>query len=258
MISILASIGMDIPVIISERGDPKANNGWFTRLRDFIYYFADGYVFQTSGAKQYFCNSIQKRSIVIKNPVVNEKIPEWSRERQKNIIVNVARYELKQKRQDILIEAFAEIASKFPKVDLVLYGSGEDELRIKNVALSFGLTNRVILSGLTTKVYEKIKEAKLFVLSSDYEGIPNALIEAMSVGVPCISTDCSPGGAAELITNRTNGLLVEAGNVEALAQAMEYMLKNPDEAERMGNNAKSIVNELSPNKIIRDWEGELK
>ena len=99
----------------------------------------------------------------------------------------------------------------------------------------------------------KISYAAFFVLSSDYEGIPNALLEAMSIGVPCISTDCSPGGAAMLIQNKKNGLLVSRNNANALADAMEYIICHPVEAELMGKNGMYVCDAFSEKTISEKW-----
>lgn len=253
IISILASIGAHIPVVISQRADPSVLQSWFTKFRDFIYNFADGYVFQTIGAKNYYNKRIQAKSVVIPNPVVTDDLPaRWMGDKE-DIIVHVGRFELEQKRQDILIKAFSRIAEKYPSINLVLFGDGTDEPKIKGFISESYLENRVILAGFTMNVYEAIKKAKLFVLSSDYEGMPNALIEAMAVGLPCVSTDCSPGGAAELIKHMENGMLVKAGCVDELAAAMDFMLSNPQIAENMGNNALKITIDLNPEAIINQW-----
>lgn len=255
IISIISTGGTRIPVIISERGDPYSETGWFTSIKNFFYNFADGYVFQTQRAKNYYSKKIQEKAIVISNPVVATENPaEWSSEDQEDFIVNVGRLELKQKRQDVLISAFSKIAFKHPNLKLVLYGDGTDESKIKKIIADCNLENRVILAGVTHNVYAAIKTAKMFVLTSDYEGIPNALIEAMTVGLPCISTDCSPGGAAELIKNMENGILVKVGDVDELANAMEFVLNYPQKAKEMGQRARKIIDDLDPEAITLQWE----
>jgi glycosyltransferase involved in cell wall biosynthesis len=254
IISILATIGFDIPVIISERGDPYANRGWFTLFRDLIYKFADGYIFQTKGAMNYYSKSIQNKATVIPNPIILDDIPSRWMGNRDDIIVNTGRFELKQKRQDVLIKAFTSLADKYLGTKLVLFGDGEDEVEIIRIITELNLENRVVLAGITKNVYESIKRAKMFVLSSDYEGMPNALIEAMTIGLPCISTDYSPGGAADFITHMENGMLVKTGDVENLTKAMDFLLSNPQMAESMGHNASKIVNKLDPLLILNRWK----
>ena len=254
IISILAASGTRIPVIISQRGDPSALQSWFTKFRDFVYNFADGYVFQTEGARNCYNKRIQRKATVIPNPIVADNIPaKWMGDKE-DIIVHVGRFELMTKRQDILIEAFARVADKYPSIRLVLFGDGADELKIRGIISNRHLDHRIVLAGVVNDIYKAIKKARLFVLSSDNEGIPNALIEAMCVGLPCISTDCSPGGAAAIIKNMENGILVKAGCVEELANAMDFMLANPQAAEIMGQNALNIRDDLNPEVIIRRWK----
>ncbi|PWH12791.1 MAG: hypothetical protein DDG60_11755 [Anaerolineae bacterium] len=258
LISILAAQGTGIPVIIAERGDPYAWQGWFTRLRDGVYRFANGYIFQTHRAKEYYSNINPSKAIVIPNPAyIGEKPPAPNRAEIQETIVTVGRLELKQKRQDVLIQAFAQIATEYPEIRLVVYGDGEDEMRIRSLIAEHQLEGRILLAGVTKNVYAAIQSARLFVLSSDYEGIPNALIEAMSVGLPCISTDCSPGGAAELIENMHNGILVKTGDSRALAQAIRFMLDHPQQAEQMGQNATKILDRFNPTYILDAWENAI-
>ena len=94
-------------------------------------------------------------------------------------------------------------------------------------------------------------------LSSDYEGIPNALIEAMALGLPCISTDCRPGGARTLITNNVDGIITPLNDVGALVSAMDYMLSHSEEAEKMALRASTITERLSPNVVYDKWENYL-
>lgn len=256
IISIIAKFKTGVPNIISERGDPFVNHGWFTKFRDFFYQFADGYVFQTKYALNYYANNkrILPKSIVISNPIEPpDNLPSKNGQRE-NLIVNVARFEIKQKRQDILIKAFNKISEKYGDIKLVLYGDGEDEDKIKQHIADEKLENRIILGGVTNNIYSAINRAKLFVLSSDYEGIPNALLEAMELGLPCVTTDYSPGGARDIIVDHKNGLIIKSGDIVQLANAIEFVLANPEAAEAMGNEARNITSNYDPKVIFQEWE----
>ena len=98
---------------------------------------------------------------------------------------------------------------------------------------------------------DQMLDAYMFVLTSDYEGIPNSLIEAMSLGVPVVATDCTPGGAALLINNKNNGILVPRGSAHEVAKAMTYLLDNPSQAEKYGENARKVIEKYSEEKIIK-------
>lgn len=236
--------------LISQRGDPyyKSQLTGFRRIvsKWMNKYFceADAYVFQTQQAMAYYPQYIQEKGFVIANPI--KKITRTDPRHADKRIVNVARLDIKQKRQDLLIEAFCMISDKYPEYTLEFYGSGEDEQLLKSMACN---NSRIVFKGITTNVAESIQNASMFVLSSDFEGIPNALLEAMSLGVPCISTDCSPGGAAMLIDSSEKGILVEKGSPAALAAAMEIFILNPDMAEKCGQRAQ-IVNSLYSETLI--------
>ncbi len=248
-------------VLLSERGDPRKkikNHKLLDGILEHATNNADMYVFQTEGARGYYPKKVQKRSVIIPNPVLDRNIPSSFKGGRKKIIVNVARLEIFQKRQDVLIEAFARISLKFPDYKLALYGDGPDEMQLKRMADEQDLTGRVLFMGVSRDIYDNVKDAALFVLSSDYEGIPNALMEAMSVGLPCISTDCSPGGARVLINSGQNGLLVPPGDPDRLAQAMAYMLTHAKEAEGMGDQALRIINEFSKEEIFGRWENFMR
>ncbi|ELC8456928.1 glycosyltransferase [Clostridium perfringens] len=249
---------LNVKVIVSERADPYTKKSSMDDFRRKLFGLADGIVFQTENAKEYFNNSIKEKSIVIPNPVVNKKIPEKFNGIRENKIVSVGRLEIVQKRQDLLIEAFDMINDNFPEVELFIYGDGENKEELETLVKRKNLLNKVKFPGATDNVYEVIKRAKLFVLTSDFEGIPNALIEAMSVGMPVISTDCSPGGAKMLIDNYKNGILVPCGDKEELSKAIRYILDNSERAEQMGKNALNILTTLNEEKIFSEWNRFIK
>ena len=123
------------------------------------------------------------------------------------------------------LDAFALIADKYPNLTLEFYGDGLFNKEIQSKINAMGLTERVHLHASRKEIFNCIRTARLFVLTSDYEGMPNALMEAMALGLPCISTDCRPGGARTLIKSGKTGIIVPLRNVNALADKMMYCLK---------------------------------
>lgn len=251
----LAAKGTKMKVIFSHRGDPffmiptkSVKSKIVNVLNAWAFKQADRYIFQTRMAQAYYDKSIQDRSVVIPNPIHPLKRTEIREGNIRKSFVAIGRLDLKQKRQDVMIEAFNYISSKYPDFKLEIYGDGEDEAKVREMIAS---NSNILLMGKTSDVASVIQNACATVLSSDYEGIPNALLESMSLGVPSISTDCSPGGAAMLIRNKENGLLVPRGDIKALASAMEYIITHSKEAERMGVQAME-VNELYDEKAIAD------
>jgi len=255
LLTLLASIGINVPVVISERGNPYiSSKGWFHRFKRYMYRFADGIVFQTEGARAFYCKSIQKKSTIIPNPVLPPDIDFQGIVDRKNEIVSVGRFETFTKRQDLLIKAFKKVLDKFPETKLVFYGDGPDQKKVEAMVHEIGIDNNVVFAGVTTSIYESIRLSKIFVLSSDYEGIPNALIEAMSVGLPCVSTDCSPGGARILIDHMKNGILVPCGDADALADAIIMLLGNKNLSDQIGAEAKKIIKKFEPERIYGLWK----
>ena len=101
---------------------------------------------------------------------------------------------------------------------------------------------------------ERLEKASMFVLSSDYEGMPNALMEAMASGLPCVSTDCGGGGARFLVQNGDNGILIPQKDEVALASAMEKILSDESLSAKLGENARKLQETLAPEKIYGEWE----
>lgn len=250
----IAMFGLKIPLIYSERNDPKKVN---QSRKDKIYRkiaenFSEGIVFQTCGAQKCYSKRVQKKSTIILNPMNIMDLPECDYNRVKKEIVTVGRLEA-QKNHKLLIDAFEKMADIFPEYNLKIYGTGSLENKLKEQIQKLHLESRVLLMGNSSHVLDDIKQAAQFVLSSDFEGLPNSLIEAMALGLPCISTDCSPGGAREVIKDGENGLLTKCGNVGELAKAMRYLLENKDKAYEFGRKAKCVREKVESSYIANCW-----
>ncbi|AYE52410.1 glycosyltransferase family 4 protein [Priestia megaterium NCT-2] len=241
-------------LIITERSDPFYERGLLMDIKRFFYRFADGAVFQTEGARDYYGNILQKKGIVIPNPVTIEKKKRIPNNKKKNEIAFVARFDIKQKRQDVMISAFQRVAEVNPDVKLVFYGDGNDMRKIKDMVDELNLTDRVVFLGKVNNILDVIQSSRLYVSTSDYEGISNSLIEAMSIGLPVVSTDCSPGGARMLIENEVNGILVPTGDAEMIAKSIIFLLKNSEVADGLGEKAQMIIDRFNPEKIIKLWD----
>ena len=251
-----ACIGLGIKHIISERNDPAHFGGRVTTriLSRLLMRKADGYVFQTNDAQAYYGGALIKRSTVIPNPLfIGDDYPatQYNGLREKKI-VTTGRLN-KQKNHSLLIRAFKKISDEFPDYKLIIYGEGPERQNDETLIKELGLEGRVLLPGTINNVPEKIHKSSLYVLSSDFEGMPNSLMEAMALGLPCISTDCPCGGPRELIENGKNGILVPTGNEKALADAMKNILNDEKFALKIGKNAMSIRERLSLNKVCKQW-----
>lgn len=254
LMALSATFGRKGKVVISERQDPynykpgKRHTMW---LR---YLLSDGCVFQTKGAMDYFPECVKKKSIVLPNFIqIDDKQFAPMEEKNKEIAFS-ARFEVKQKRQDIMVKSMKIVAEKHPDWKLVFYGDGDDQGLIEQMVEDFKLSENVVFAGKIKDVNEYIYKSAMLVLSSDYEGIPNVLIEAMAMGLPVISTDCSPGGARLLIKNDENGILVPVGNSQKLAKAINKLIENPYIANQYAVKATRVKNKFTPEKILPLWK----
>ncbi|MBR5506648.1 MAG: glycosyltransferase [Clostridia bacterium] len=254
---ILATRGLNTKVLLSERGDPNEminSKSLFDRIVFKLVQKAEGYVFQTEQALKCYSKRAQKKSVVIPNPMPDKSIPEPYQEERNKVIVTASRMDLYQKRQDVLINAFAKIANDHPDYILRLYGDGPDMDKIRQIAEDTGYGDRIEFMGVSKNVLEDIKESALFVLSSDFEGIPNALLEAMACGLPCISTDCSPGGARVIIDNGENGIITPCGDADALSEAMEKLIEDNKLSQKFSANAVKVTEIFSKDIVFSKWK----
>lgn len=245
------------PVIISVRNDPAKEYASKVRrlLMKLLYKRADGYVFQTREARDYFSFSshIIKNSAVIPNPLGKEFLNVPVRAFTGKEIVSVGRLE-PQKAPMSLIHAFAGIHAEFPEYRLLFYGEGSLREEMQEEIKKAGLDEKIIIKGNTDRIKDDVGQASLFVLPSLYEGMPNALMEAMALGVPCVATDCPCGGPRSLIQSGENGILVPVGDERELGKAMAHLLRDLPKAALMGRRAQEITKELAPERIYQQWD----
>lgn len=248
----------NIPLIISVRADPKiVYKSFFNKtVVKLLYNRADGYIFQTEEAKQFFNKKIQDKSIVIPNPIDEKFLLEPSVTRNNNI-VTLGRL-TQQKNHKLLINAFELLHKDYPKYKLIIYGEGPLEKTLKEYIETKKLSQSIELAGVIDDVVKKTYKSKMFVLSSDYEGMPNSLMEAMSMGIPCVSTKCDGGGAEFLIENEKNGLLVEKNNIDQMYNAMKKIIENEELAKKISQSAHNRMKKISPKIINKQWIDYMK
>ena len=253
ILTLLATLGGKQTVIVADRNDPRFVPAKLPvrKLRDFLYRFADGVIVQTKHNQEYFSAAVQKKSTIIYNPVdLGEKAGQALRTEKKKRIVSVGRL-MPQKNQIMLLEAFASIHEKFPEYVLTIYGEGPHRETLEEKIRQLGLEDAVLLPGSVKDVHDRIADADLFVMSSNYEGMPNALIEAMCLGLPVISTAVS--GATDLIRHGENGLLVPCGDTAALADAMTQLLSSEETRMAFGQEAVKLNDQLKISDITSQW-----
>lgn len=237
---LLSCMGLKKKIIVSERNDPKKDGRtWFIKVAVRILYpFAHTIIFQTTRAMSYFPKSIQKKGKIIANPIYVNALQST---KPKKKIVSVGRLSA-QKNHKLLIEAFYQLHRKYPEFTLTIYGEGELRDDLEKQIKSAGLTDSVFLPGICDNIHEEISDACMFVLSSDYEGLSNALLEAMMMGIPCISTDCA--GSEEYIDHGVNGWLSPKGNADELCKAMETLILDEALKKELGRNGRKSVEQI--------------
>lgn len=253
--AILATRFLKTKLLISVRNDPKRlySSKKKAFLAKTLYPWAEGCVFQTEDARSWFSPKIQKKSRIVLNPISDAFYNVNLSAMQEKRIVTCGRL-TQQKRIDVLIAAFDKICDKFPDYKLEIYGVGALQEKLQAQIDALGRQDRISLMGRCEDVPNTIKTASLFVLSSDYEGLPNALMEAMVLGLPVISTDCGGGGARALIEDGVDGLIVPKNDVDALAEAIRKNLADPDAAKQRGEKAGEKAKGFSTENIITQWE----
>lgn len=250
----LASVGCNVKHLFSERTDPYMETNTMLKVATKICDQADCGVFQTEGAQQFYKKLCDNKSIVIPNPIsIPKEIEVVPYSQREDVIVCLGRMFMPQKRMDILLKAFVFVHKKCPNVILRFYGDGPDMEQTKQIANDLGVFSNVDFAGATATPLIAIRTAKMLVLSSDYEGIPNVLLEAMSVGVPVITTDTSPGGARQILDNGKYGDIVPIRDYEALAERMIYTYEHPEYAEDLIAKGQDRVADYEPNVIFEKW-----
>ena len=250
--AVLAARGLPVKTVISVRNDPDREYAGrvFGFVGKHILPLADGCVFQTHEAQRWFPEALREKSTVIMNQV-SPAFFDGAPADERRDIVAVGRLN-RQKNHALLIRAFAALGETEDR--LVIYGEGPLRGELETLVSALGLEGRVLLPGVSEDVARDIRAARLFVLSSDYEGMPNALLEAMALGLPCIATDCPCGGPAEVIENGVSGLLVPVGDENALTAAMQTLLENEEMRAALGQKARQTAERFRPEAVFRQWE----
>ena len=255
--SVVAGKILHKPTIISERSDPYSENAMTkasVRMKFKIINLADGAIFQTKGASEFYSKKLRTRSAVIPNPVfVTGDLPEINYKNMPKKIISLGRIDNRQKRLDVTLQSFQLFHKTHPDYVLQIYGKGPDEAYVNLLINEYGLNDCVGLMGASNEPLRVLSKGGIFLITSDYEGISNALLEAMALGMPVVSTDHSPGGARFLITNKKNGLLTPIRDVQSIASALAAFADSSTFATECGREARKVLTIFSPDKILKDW-----
>lgn len=249
---------IDVPIIVAERNDPSKiyhKSKIHKMVMKKLFSKADNYIFQTEDAQQFYLSKLKtlKKGVIIPNAVNEDFLStDFSGKRSKKI-VSVGRF-TEQKNFPMLINAFSKIIEEFPEYKLEIYGDGPLRKEMETLIKELNLTDKIHMPGYVENIKNRIEDASLFVLPSNFEGMPNALMEAMAMGIPSIATDCPVGGPRFLIKDGENGFLVPVGDSELLAKKIKLLLSDESISKKISKKAQDITKKLHPNLIYGHWE----
>ena len=260
--AILAMAGSRVPLIVSERNDPSSRspfNPWEVASRA-LFRFADMLTVQTEAvaAKAAARYPGVARVRVVPNPLAPQQAEQQpvqaaGGEGQRRILLSLGRL-AGQKGVDTIIRAFAELAPHHPEWDLHIYGEGPLAGALAALAASLGMQERIAFKGVTTGPARVMAGADAFVMASLHEGFPNALLEAMSLGLPCLSTDC-PSGPGEITRNGRDALLVPVNDQAAFTSGLRRLMGNEALRRALGREARvSIQERFALDAVLARWD----
>jgi len=256
ILSVFSLFGINIPVLVAESNDPyyvSPSHNWFWKIvRNIAYWRADGVLVQTKVNQSHFPWYIRNKSTIIYNPVTfsKDKIGLALAQDKRKEIVSVTRLE-KQKNVQMLIDAFAKFHNSHPDYVLKIYGEGQERKTLEKKIYDMHLEQVVFLPGRKQNVHDLITGAEVFAMASNFEGMSNSLIEAMCLGLPCISTKVS--GATDLIEDGKNGLLVDLGDTEGMSKALCRLVDKSEFAYTIGKEATKLHRTLNVDVISKQW-----
>jgi len=258
VLSVISAKYLSVPCIISERNNPLVSlvNPIWNFLQYFIYSFSDALVVQTNFNKENYQKKLNSDIIaVIPNPISEDflSLRKFYGERA-NVILTVGRLD-KNKNQRLLIEAFANL--NVGNWKLIIVGDGVLRNDYIGLTASLGIADKVEFVGNVSNVWDYYNQAKIFAFTSNSEGFPNALLEAMSFGLPCISTDCD-SGPAEIIINDESGYLIEINNRMQLEDRLSQLINNQAICDKFSQNAISTTQKFNMFELRKLWEVEIQ
>lgn len=241
----IASAGLHIPRIETIRISPWEADilkSKFSKLWLNCFETCSALILQSQDQKPFFSKKVQEKSVVIPNPVNPRYLETEKTEYNSGSHKIVAAGRLsEQKNYKMMIDAVSSVSDEYRDVSLHIYGIGDLEEQLNSYIKESGLENNVKLMGRSNELYNVYKDADLYLMSSDYEGMPNALAEAMAIGLPCISTDCKTG-PRDLIDDSENGFLVPCNDPGALADKIRTVFAlSAEQQEEMGKKARAKI-----------------
>lgn len=250
--SVLMKLLTRVKVIACERNDPYSQYKSKTQrwIRRKLFDLSDYAIFQTEDAKNFYSQKTKNKSVVIPNPV---SLPEIKWEKNHNhTLVTVCRLN-PQKNLKMAVDAIGILKESVPDIHLNIYGEGAEASALSEYIKEKGLESQISLCGTTKNTYEVLRQSNVFILTSDFEGISNSMLEALAVGMPVIVTDCPIGGAKMMIRNDETGILIPVGDTAMLVQAVKRVLADEAFAEKIGAQSAESMKAYTLDKIANQW-----
>lgn len=252
VVGVICCKSLKIPIILSERNDPNEYSGKQKMVMRLLYPFANGFVCQSNTVKEYIHKRYGiKNAAVIANPLNCMQVGQIKPEK-KDAVIAVGRL-IPQKNFELLIDSFAEVANDFPSYSLTIFGEGPLRKELEEQVKSFGLEERIKLPGIIKDAIKINNDAKIFVLSSKFEGYPNVLAEAMANGMICIASDVASGTVRQLISNGVNGFIYPVGDQDALVELLRTTMCSEEDFCVIGDNAARLFDTIRIDRIAKQW-----
>lgn len=259
-VALIATRFLPVKVVVSERNNPYRNstNPLRQRINNQLYFLADRIILQTRQIADTFPDSLQSKIQVIPNPVLppSVQIKDYEEQQAFKTMVAIGRL-AHQKGFDLLIHAFASLASKYSDWRLHIVGTGKELPTLQQLCVDLSVKERVVFLGQVKDIDSILYNSSFFVLSSRFEGFPNALCEAMAVGLPVIATRC-PFGPEEIIQQEYDGILVPTEDSQQLSNAMHTLITDQTKYTILGTHAKEVVQRFSIDRVMQQWEAVIR
>ena len=248
---LMANLFSQKRVVVSERADPNAHSFLLQKLIRFLYRFSNAVVTQVPDVSAWFPHSVSEKCIMIPNPI-RKDLPEVYQGVRRKKIATSGRM-IPEKNLLMLLKAFEILHKDYPDYTLEFFGDGSERQTLQEYVLINNLIDSVIFHDFTENLIKEISDASVFAFSSNSEGMPNSVLEALAMGIPTVSTDCPIGGPRMMITDHENGLLVPVGDVNALYRAMEELLQDTVLAKKLSSRGVLLRDTFSVKKITNQW-----
>jgi glycosyltransferase involved in cell wall biosynthesis len=255
VLAIIASFGLGYRVIISERNDPARQRfgAMWDWLRRRLYRYADIVSANSRAALTTLKSYVPPGKLVyLPNPLRRASAPPDAGERRIPLVLTVGRLH-RQKGHDVLVRAFARIAHVLPDWHLCIIGEGEERARLEQLIVTLCIADRTRLVGCVDDPFTWYHRASIFAFPSRWEGTPNALLEAMSCGLPVVVSDAAPS-VLELVGQEREGLVARAEDESALAEAISRLARDEPLRRRLGEQASRQTRQFDPEVSLRSWD----